>query len=61
MRQRYAWALLDTFDMLAPEYDQPQVEEDVMKALSETGIEKLRRLNHAGLNIVGQKVDGADY
>jgi 2-polyprenyl-3-methyl-5-hydroxy-6-metoxy-1,4-benzoquinol methylase/uncharacterized protein YbaR (Trm112 family) len=56
-RQRYNWALLDTFDMLAPEYDQPQIEKDVVAALEDSGIDKPRRHSHVGLNVVGMKTD----
>jgi ubiquinone/menaquinone biosynthesis C-methylase UbiE/uncharacterized protein YbaR (Trm112 family) len=56
--QRYDWAVLDTFDMLAPQYDQPQRQADVEKALSEQGVVELRRLAQPGLNIVGRKAGG---
>lgn len=52
-QQRYDWAVLDTFDMLSPEYDQPQTYEEVERALSAAGITDLRRLPNAGLNVVG--------
>lgn len=55
LRQRYDWAVLDTFDMLAPQYDQPQTQDDVEKALREEGIEQLQRLNNGGVNIIGRK------
>jgi SAM-dependent methyltransferase len=55
IRQRYDWAVLDTFDMLAPRYDQPQSEYDVAAALRAEGIEEIRRLNSGGVNLVGQK------
>lgn len=55
LRQRYEMALLDTFDMLAPEYDRPQTEEEVVAALGKADIQNIRRLNHSGLNIVGKK------
>ena len=54
-RQRYEWAILDTFDMLSPEYDQPQTEADVARALSEEGITEIERLPNWGLNLVGHK------
>jgi 2-polyprenyl-3-methyl-5-hydroxy-6-metoxy-1,4-benzoquinol methylase len=53
--QRYAWALMDTFDMLAPEYDQPQVQADVEGALLASGITGIQRKPNAGLNLVGRK------
>jgi ubiquinone/menaquinone biosynthesis C-methylase UbiE/uncharacterized protein YbaR (Trm112 family) len=55
IRQRYAWAVLDTFDMLAPRYDQPQTEADVVAAMRAAGIEEIRRTRAAGLNLVGRK------
>jgi ubiquinone/menaquinone biosynthesis C-methylase UbiE/uncharacterized protein YbaR (Trm112 family) len=52
-KQRYQWAVLDTFDMLAPRYDQPQKEADVVGVLQEAGVGQIRRLNNPGLNVVG--------
>ncbi len=57
VRQRYQWAILDTFDMLAPAYDIPQRESDVVEILTERGVRDVRRLPNAGLNLVGQKTD----
>ena len=53
---RYRWAILDTFDMLAPQYDQPQVEEDAAQALKAGGLTEIKRLNNPGLNLIGKKV-----
>jgi 2-polyprenyl-3-methyl-5-hydroxy-6-metoxy-1,4-benzoquinol methylase/uncharacterized protein YbaR (Trm112 family) len=53
--QRYEWAILDTFDMLAPEYDQPQTSAEAEEALSAAGMSELRRLPNSGLNIIGSK------
>lgn len=53
--QRYRWALLDTFDMLAPQYDQPQTEEEATSALREEGIEEIQRLDCIGLNLIGKR------
>lgn len=55
MRQRYGWAVLDTFDMLSPQYDQPRTQQEVEDALRATGIVDLKRLNNPGLNVIGQK------
>jgi len=55
LRRRYDWALLDTFDMLSPQYDQPQTERVVTPLLSAEGIEELVRLQNPGLNLVGRK------
>jgi SAM-dependent methyltransferase len=54
-RQRYHWAILDTFDMLAPQYDQPQTLQEAEHALSGSGIAELKRLSNPGLNLVGRK------
>lgn len=55
MRQRYQWAILDTFDMLAPAYDAPQRESDVRTQLAASGITDVVRLGNAGLNLVGRR------
>lgn len=56
LRQRYRWAILDTFDMLAPAYDSPQRERDVVQILTERGVGEIRRLPNPGLNLVGTKI-----
>jgi SAM-dependent methyltransferase len=53
--QRYEWAILDTFDMLSPQYDQPRTQQEVETALASAGIKNLRRLDNSGVNIVGEK------
>lgn len=53
--QRYDWAVLDTFDMLSPAFDQPQTQEEVESALTGAGINEIRRLPNDGLNLVGKK------
>jgi len=55
MRQRYQWAILDTFDMLAPAFDIPQRDRDVREILAAEGVVDVRRLPNAGLNLVGTK------
>jgi hypothetical protein len=55
-RQRYRWALMDTFDMLAPTYDEPQRFENLSRWLSEERIRRIGRLSNPGLNVVGQKL-----
>jgi hypothetical protein len=57
LRQRYEWAVLDTFDMLSPRYDQPQTVEEVVNALTLAGIVELHRRPVPGLTIVGTKRD----
>ncbi|MBV6496241.1 MAG: class I SAM-dependent methyltransferase [Acidobacteria bacterium] len=52
--QRYAWAILDTFDMLSPAFDQPMTEAEARKPLEDAGIEITRSEPH-GLNLVGVK------
>jgi SAM-dependent methyltransferase len=54
LRERYRWALMDTFDMLAPYYDQPMTQSEAETALTDGGIAH-RRLNNPGLNLVGRK------
>ncbi len=55
LRQRYQWALLDTFDMLSPQYDQPQTEKAATAALRAEGVVDIKRLPTGGLNLVGRK------
>jgi len=54
LRERYRWALMDTFDMLTPYYDQPMMQVEAENALKSGGI-FTRRLNNPGLNLVGEK------
>ena len=56
MRQRYQWAVLDTFDMLAPAYDNPQRHADVVGIMQERQISQIQRLANPGLNLIGIKV-----
>ena len=53
-KQRYAWAILDTFDMLSPAFDQPMTEEEARQPLTEAGIE-VSRHTFEGLNLVGTR------
>ena len=55
MKQRYQWALMDTFDMLSPEYDQPQTLQEVEETLNEAGVTNVRRTSRVGLCLDGQK------
>ena len=55
LRQRYQWAILDTFDMLAPAYDSPQRQADVVQTLTMSGIGGIQRQSNPGLNLVGTK------
>ena len=53
--QRYQWAVLDTFDMLSPEYDQPRTQAEIESALSGAGVVGLRRLPSGGVTVVGER------
>lgn len=59
-RQRYQWALLDTFDMLAPRYDQPQTETAARNALRDAGMMEADRTSAPGLNLIARKPGLAD-
>ena len=54
-KQRYDWAILDTFDMLSPQYDQPRTQQEIEEALSAAGVVELKRLPNPGVNLVGAK------
>lgn len=54
-QQRYDWAILDTFDMLSPQYDQPRTQQEIEEALCAGGVVELKRLPNSGVNIVGVK------
>lgn len=53
--QRYAWAVLDTFDMLSPRYDEPMTEAEVAKVFAESSIISMESLATGGLTIIGKK------
>lgn len=54
--QRYDWAVLDTFDMLSPAFDQPQTLAEATEALSEAGMTEIDRRPNPGVNLVGKKL-----
>jgi 2-polyprenyl-3-methyl-5-hydroxy-6-metoxy-1,4-benzoquinol methylase/uncharacterized protein YbaR (Trm112 family) len=54
-KQRYDWAILDTFDMLAPKFDQPQTEAEAENALSKNEIVGIERVPTPGLTLTGTK------
>jgi hypothetical protein len=54
-RQRYRWAIMDTFDMLAPRYDQPQRYGDVCATLAKAGVTDLRRTAPYGVCVQGRR------
>ncbi len=54
-KDRYEWTVLDTFDMLAPAFDQPQTAKETETNLSRGGIKNIKRLKNPGVNIIGDK------
>lgn len=54
--QRYSWAILDTFDMLSPAFDQPMTESEAREPLAEAGLD-VRRVTNAGINLAGRKLN----
>ena len=54
-RLRYHLALLDTFDRLAPAFDDPLVEDEMRRALTDAGMERLERLPNSGVNMIGHR------
>ncbi len=50
--QRYAWAVLDTFDMLSPQFDQPMTEAEAANAMTEAGVGNISRPSPS-LNLIG--------
>jgi ubiquinone/menaquinone biosynthesis C-methylase UbiE/uncharacterized protein YbaR (Trm112 family) len=54
--QRYQWAIMDTFDMLSPAFDQPQTEKTVFATMTTCHFTEIRRLPNPGLNLVGKKL-----
>lgn len=53
--QRFSWAVLDTFDALAPEFDSPQREPAVRAAMSRFGFVSVERRPARGLVVRAQK------
>ena len=56
LRERYRLALLDTFDRLAPQFDRPFTEAEVVDTLAAAGMANLRRLPNSGVNVIGERV-----
>ena len=52
MKQRYEWAILNTFDMLSHAFDQPLTEAEVRASLAEAEVQAMRRLANQGVNMV---------
>ena len=53
-KQRYDWAILDTFDMLSPQFDSPMNEAEAADAMIQAGIEEISRNSNNGLNLIGK-------
>jgi SAM-dependent methyltransferase len=53
--QRYRWAVMDTFDMLAPRYDQPLTQAEAEAALREAGVGDIHRTAPYGLCLDGRR------
>lgn len=53
-KQRYEWAILDTFDMLSPAYDSPMTENEVRNCLAQSGVTNIKRLANPGVNIIAE-------
>jgi 2-polyprenyl-3-methyl-5-hydroxy-6-metoxy-1,4-benzoquinol methylase/uncharacterized protein YbaR (Trm112 family) len=52
-RQRYEEAVLDTFDMLSPKYDNPVTAGEVLAVLKEVGVASCEVLSGRPVNIIG--------
>ncbi|MCC7087344.1 MAG: class I SAM-dependent methyltransferase [Pirellulales bacterium] len=57
-RRQWDLCVLDTFDWIGPQYDLPQTEEDVRRAMMEAGLINIRRTPALGMAIVGQQPTG---
>ena len=53
--QRYRWAVMDTFDMLAPHYDEPLTHAEAESALRAAGVVDIRRTAPYGLCLEGRR------
>ncbi len=54
-RDRYRWAILDTFDMLSPRFDSPMTETELRQWFLAAGLGETRRLPTEGLTLVAEK------
>jgi uncharacterized protein YbaR (Trm112 family)/2-polyprenyl-3-methyl-5-hydroxy-6-metoxy-1,4-benzoquinol methylase len=54
LRQRYRWALMDTFDMLSPQYDEPQWPNVAAGVLERSGVSDVVRTSDAALCLAGR-------
>jgi 2-polyprenyl-3-methyl-5-hydroxy-6-metoxy-1,4-benzoquinol methylase len=55
-QQQYEWALLDTYDMLAPTYDNPQTKKDVIEWMKDSSMKKIECLHAGHLVVRGVKL-----
>jgi len=53
--QQLEWSLLDTFDWLSPEYDNPQEAETVRRWMEQAGMENVRVLKAGHLVARGER------
>lgn len=53
--QRYRESLLDTFDMLAPRYDSPMTQQEVLDVLKNMSVHSWHFPGGGGLNVVGER------
>jgi len=54
-KQRYEWAILDTFDMLSPAFDLPMTEREVRNSLEKVAMKNITRLDNLGLNVIAMR------
>ena len=54
-QQHYEWSLLDTFDWLSPQYDQPQTEKTVHRWALQAGMQEIQVLKAGHLVCRGKK------
>ena len=60
IKQRYQWAIMDTFDMLAPAYDSPMTLNEVNETLTRCSFAEIKRTGGIGLCIDATKSDHVD-
>jgi 2-polyprenyl-3-methyl-5-hydroxy-6-metoxy-1,4-benzoquinol methylase/uncharacterized protein YbaR (Trm112 family) len=59
LRMRYRWALLDTYDMLAPAFDSPLTHAEAEKELAAAGLSAIEHGPNPGVNLRGTRVEAA--
>ncbi|MDD4554678.1 MAG: methyltransferase domain-containing protein [Bacteroidales bacterium] len=55
-QQLKEWALLDTFDMMAPEYDNPQTIKTILRWMNDAGLDEIQVLHEGHLVGRGRKL-----